>query len=1354
MEFKKSGFNEEDSATLAGVAAMYQNVADDAISAGESANFIISQMKAFGLEAEDATHIIDALNEVSNTQAVSSADLANNLGKASAAMALGNNTYEQALSMMTAITEINRSGAKSARALVSVQSRLTQVLDEQSSTGKALVEIYNGLGIALKDQNGQLRPTFEIFKDLAAVWPNLTTNQRDYIALTQAGANQTSNFVALMDNFDAALKAEATAMESSGSAAKENAAYMESLEAQTTQLKATFQDFANNVIDKELVSSILALANDVLGALNTETGKTITQWGLLTGVLTGGIVIYGQIAGKLLSAGSAVVTLGKALSAGTATATMFTSAALPIAAALSAIAIAGWEVYKWYKETHKPLQEYTEEIQSNTEQLEKNRDRIAEIEQMSWTDKTPEILDEYDALVQQNEELQRNIDLLEERRRNQAVRQARSGGQVQQSSTYSFDGLSWSTDSEEEAWNTLASTLGMAGASIDEVKEKAKELGYILQENAVMVKVDADAYNEDLTASMQEYADQLNSTHSLNQDQLRDFESLKTEVGERVAGLQQLQAEGETLTDSEQALITVYEQLIQAEADATDFTEKYGEAQKLTLAQVDLLISKFPEAHDQITKVGDAYYYTGNGALNAASSIMDANGDIVADEKATVDAVIAQIQRQLNAYAELVRVKRAVYAGYVKSGQKDSELGRQAEAEWIAASKAWNEVQQARFNISSALATGRVTYSGNKKNTGIGTGTSKTTTKKATDLALEEFKNLQKDLEHQRELGLIGEEEYYNKLEQLIKDYKAKATAHMKEYGTDVDTINRNMYQYEEEIYKGRTKLADKLKEQQEKAAEEAAKAQKEALEAQKKAAEALEKAEKEIKQAYEDMFEYLIGEIDEELDVLNEQLDEIDKKYDDELKRLEAKNELTESQVELEEKLNKLAKARSQKLLVYKDGRFQYISDVDTISQATEELEEYNRQQLLKQQKEDIENRRELEKKDIQSTIDALEKKKKAFNKFLDDYRDYQKALDIEQKLGINLEKDNWKSSLSNLRDYMTEYDSILGQISSSLEASVETQKQLQQSLLDNQLRLQEESIKAQDEYISKLAERNKIKETLLSGGKVPFTTWDGSQGNIYLDYNQDFVAKNAMEEVLGHYLEDVGDYYNPWADYDKAIETVLEEARLGGYEPRQDLLESLKQQKANQDAARAQGLISGHGSSTIIYGGIGWDSSDNEDYTNWGNSGFNNHYHDDDDDDYDDRYQTHTGSTVYQDAYDKYISEGDYESAKEVIEEAEARGQTVNKHASGTLSSAGGLSLVGEKGPELRVLNSGDGIIPADATRNLWDWAKFSPKEFNGGTMIHIANLNLPNVRDGNDFVKYMVNNFWRETVQYAST
>ena len=40
---------------------------------------------------------------------------------------------------------------------------------------------------------------------------------------------------------------------------------------------------------------------------------------------------------------------------------------------------------------------------------------------------------------------------------------------------------------------------------------------------------------------------------------------------------------------------------------------------------------------------------------------------------------------------------------------------------------------------------------------------------------------------------------------------------------------------------------------------------------------------------------------------------------------------------------------------------------------------------------------------------------------------------------------------------------------------------------------------------------------------------------------------------------------------------------------------------------------------------------------------------------------------------------------------------------YAQGTTSATGGLSLVGEKGAELRILNQGDGIIPAEITKNL---------------------------------------------------
>ena len=222
MEFRKSGFGDEDAANLALVATMYQNVADESISAADSAGFIIAQMKAFNIEAENATHIIDAVNAVSNNYAVSSSDLANNLGKVSAALTVGGNSFEQTLGMMTAITEITRNASTAARGLVSVQSRFNQIIDETSSTGQKLTDFYNKHGIAIKDQNGQLRNLYDVLKDTADIWDTLDENEQKYFLNIQAGANQTRNLAALMENFDVAVSATATAMDSAGSAAEEN----------------------------------------------------------------------------------------------------------------------------------------------------------------------------------------------------------------------------------------------------------------------------------------------------------------------------------------------------------------------------------------------------------------------------------------------------------------------------------------------------------------------------------------------------------------------------------------------------------------------------------------------------------------------------------------------------------------------------------------------------------------------------------------------------------------------------------------------------------------------------------------------------------------------------------------------------------------------------------------------------------------------------------------------------------------------------------------------------------------------------------------------------------------------------
>lgn len=98
-EFKKSGYSEEDSAMLAQISAMYQNVADDAISASDASSFIIAQMKAFNVDASDAISIVDQLNAVSNNYAVSSSELAQGLGIVSSALAIGGNNYQEVLGL-------------------------------------------------------------------------------------------------------------------------------------------------------------------------------------------------------------------------------------------------------------------------------------------------------------------------------------------------------------------------------------------------------------------------------------------------------------------------------------------------------------------------------------------------------------------------------------------------------------------------------------------------------------------------------------------------------------------------------------------------------------------------------------------------------------------------------------------------------------------------------------------------------------------------------------------------------------------------------------------------------------------------------------------------------------------------------------------------------------------------------------------------------------------------------------------------------------------------------------------------------------------------------------------------------
>ena len=98
--FRKNGFGDEESAQLARVAALLQNVADEEISAGTATDFLISQLKGFNIASEDTIHVVDAVNQVSNEFSLSSGDLIKNLGTVSAALSVGGNKFEEVLGLV------------------------------------------------------------------------------------------------------------------------------------------------------------------------------------------------------------------------------------------------------------------------------------------------------------------------------------------------------------------------------------------------------------------------------------------------------------------------------------------------------------------------------------------------------------------------------------------------------------------------------------------------------------------------------------------------------------------------------------------------------------------------------------------------------------------------------------------------------------------------------------------------------------------------------------------------------------------------------------------------------------------------------------------------------------------------------------------------------------------------------------------------------------------------------------------------------------------------------------------------------------------------------------------------------
>lgn len=1164
-EFRKSGFTDEDSLHLAKISSLYQNIADSQLDAGDAASYIISQMKAFNITSDNAIDIINKTNEVSNKFAVSSTDISSALTKSSSSLATYGNTIDETISLVVAGTEILTGQAgKVGRGLRSAGANIVKMAN---STGELVYTVNNATkSISLLDSTtGKMKNTYTVLSEVASQWDKMSAAEQSAVALQLGNKTQLDTVTAVLKNFDSAVQANEVSLNSQGSAMKENARYMESLDSKIQSIKSSFSlwaekgagivgmllDVANGFMQInnsiEIFTPLLVMAGvKFTGLSNLVIAKT-TEMGVALGVSTGGLT---WIIGGLVLALSNIPNIIDHFSTS--------------------------------------VDEHTDKINELKDSYKTTQDEIDTLNSKKVLSES----DEYRLKI-----LEAQLDVLQQQTLEEERARARA--------TTFGEGV-WF---DSGAMGDLQDATSQLQTSIDDYQEALAggfSAEYLTEYREIIVETSAKA-------------SEAKKTLAENSQYLTDSE--KAELENEIAYAEKLLETVDALGLFEKTQSAVNDSMQEAEVD----TEAIAEEFKALNDELDSL----QELYDEVSGAIEEYNENGYLSIDTYQKLLSLGNEYIGllfDEQGnllnTDSAVRALTEARIN---DLAVEKAYSMIDTAKKLDAEGNAALIAASKWDSATKSlWDFVGAsiASSGLSTEAQTGlkaqidQVQKWSEAAKLGIGKTTSKTSkstkSSSATDPLKEQsdiFKDQLKILTNQLSiLEEINGTEYQRidklkEIQEKIKKqeawYRSKGLSDNSEYISD---LMKQWYQYESQIKQIYKEIYQTQIKKQETAAD------------------------------------YVVNLTDKIISKLEEQKSAEEKYWDEKIDALNTQNQALQDQISLEEALNNLEQAKSKRVLVYKEGQFQYASDVGAISEAQAQLESLKREQALKAETEALEKQKNESIKIIDEQIEAWEKYKDTWASMVSDIDNEQNRLIALQAFGLSAEQSNWLTRLEGYSEFLQGYAGESGNLAN-------IQQQYQDLFLANQ-----------------------------------------SEGLG--------TEKQNLIDRIGNYVAFAKEY--------ASIRQKLQQLDEDGVIP---TFSSSEVKFVNSNASSgSSGSVSsivqkGTSSATKKTGGGGGTS-----------------------------------------ALSKYLS----------------------RYADGTTSATGGLSMVGEQGAELRVLNRGDGIIPAQLSKNLMTLGQFNPidiikgiyRKANEGVVYNTFDkLVLPNVHNAETFIKEL-NNFKNLTAQRLAT
>lgn len=300
-DFSRLGYSMSDAEELSKAALVYKQVGDGINDVTKASETLITTMKAFEDQvgnAGSAMSIVDKLNEVSNTQAVSAQGLGESLARSASAMAAAGNTLDETIALAAAMNTVLQNPEQTGTTMktMSMYLRAAKVDAEEagiatdgmaSSVSKLRSSILTLTKGTSKQVDIMLNPTtfkstYQIIKGIAAVYDEMSDVDQSALLELIGGKRNANAMAAVIQQFKIAEKTLETSLNSTGSATRENEKYLESIQGKLTQLKAAFESLSATVMNSDVIKFGIDRVTDLVNALDWMTQTFTPLPGLIT----------------------------------------------------------------------------------------------------------------------------------------------------------------------------------------------------------------------------------------------------------------------------------------------------------------------------------------------------------------------------------------------------------------------------------------------------------------------------------------------------------------------------------------------------------------------------------------------------------------------------------------------------------------------------------------------------------------------------------------------------------------------------------------------------------------------------------------------------------------------------------------------------------------------------------------------------------------------------------------------------------------------------------------------------------------------------------------------------------------